>query len=140
MSGPGRNQNQNQNQNQNRNSDSDSNSSARGPATSPYRPAWDLAAQRQDPRMEVVVDRPGVEEGEAGEAQDDFDSSTGSTAKPVPEQKQEPKEEQKGEQEQEREEKKVEPAATPLDNELLDMLSWRWTQGRTAQGSHPTYQ
>ncbi|KAL4870411.1 hypothetical protein BDV12DRAFT_207714 [Aspergillus spectabilis] len=86
----------------------------------PNSPTWDLSVQLQDAGMEVVV--PGSEPNHQPEpqpellsarARDPIKSAHSSIVKlPVQDQ---------------------EAVSTTLDNELLDMLSWRWNQGRETQ-------
>ncbi|KAL6229769.1 hypothetical protein BDW75DRAFT_224466 [Aspergillus navahoensis] len=96
----------------------------------PDSPAWDLSVQLQDAGMEVVVPKSGRE------------------PEPEPEHEHEPEHEPEPET---RPKSEHEPGAQPgllsvkvpmqsqdvssssLDDELLDMLSWRWTQGRQTQ-------
>ncbi|KAL4914329.1 hypothetical protein BDW62DRAFT_190581 [Aspergillus aurantiobrunneus] len=76
----------------------------------PDSPVWDLAVQLQDPGKEIVLDSDRDSADRASKTQPA--AAAQSPVSPL----------QDGE---------AADAPTKLDNEMLEMLSWRWTQGRT---------
>ncbi|KAL4997406.1 hypothetical protein BDV10DRAFT_186201 [Aspergillus recurvatus] len=82
------------------------NGRVRGPTMNGlHSPSWDPAVQLQDPGMEWVVGEPTGPEARSRVPQSPTSTTSGRES--------------------------IEPAQGKLDNELLDMLSWRWAQGRT---------
>ncbi|KAL6237890.1 hypothetical protein BDW75DRAFT_202944 [Aspergillus navahoensis] len=78
----------------------------RGPTTSgPDNLPWKVAVQLQNSGMELVADEPTGAEARSAMPQSPTSTISGRES--------------------------IEPAQGNLDNELLDMLSWRWAQGRT---------